>query len=845
MSSSYPSLFRSEEMSLVQLYIPSEVAHDTISELAEMGNFQFKDLNPSLTAFQRPFTPRLRRLAESSRRLRLFRSQITSVAPPLGIPPLSAVPPFTTVGPRAQNAYDELEDKLKEHERRLGDMNKSWEELGKRKGELEEKKCVLKETAGFFDEAGHRGTEIRASFDDNDGTAPLLEHAAEYGNLPGDTGLSGFDLEFVSGTIERTRMPTFERILWRVLRGNLYMNYSEIEEPFVDPISGKETHKDVFIIFAHGQELLAKIRKVAESMGGTLYNIDSAQDKRADALREVSARLEDVDNVLYNMGQTRRVELSKIAEQLEGWTDAVKREEEIFKTLNLLSYDQGRKTLVAEGWCPTRDITAIQLGLRRAMDTAGTSVPAILSELRTHQTPPTFHRTNKFTEGFQGLIDSYGIATYEEVNPGLYAVITFPFLFAVMFGDIGHGILMFLTAAAMIFWEKQIAKNGVNENLETFFFGRYLIVLMGIFSVYTGFMYNDIFSKTLHLWQSGWEWPTNVTSAVAEATGHVYPFGMDPNWHGADNSLIFNNSYKMKMSIILGVIHMTFAICLQVPNHIHFKKPLNIYAEFIPQMLFFHSIFGYLVVCIIYKWSVDWSVSPTGPPGLLNMLIYMFLSPGTIEPGTQLYAGQGFIQTVLLLIALVCVPWMLALKPYMLWKEHKEIAEQGYQGLQGNENGRHSTSGDTAAGEEEEEVGMAVAESSDDEHPFDMGDIIVHQVIHTIEFCLGCISNTASYLRLWALSLAHAQLSEVLWSMTLDLSFEYTGGIITRGLFAFVMFGAWFGGTIGILCVMEGLSAFLHALRLHWVEANSKHYMAGGYPFTPLSFASLGAEDDA
>lgn len=237
----------------------------------------------------------------------------------------------------------------------------------------------------------------------------------------------------------------------------------------MDPTSGKETHKDVFIIFAHGDELLAKIRKVAESMGATLYTIDSSQDKRADALRESGARLEDVDAVLYNMGQSRRVELSKVAEQLEAWKDAVRKEEEIYKTLNLLSYDQGRKTLVAEGWCPTRDITAIQLSLRRAMDMAGTSVPAILSELRTHQTPPTFHRVNKFTEAYQTIIDSYGVATYQEVNPGLVTVITFPFLFAVMFGDIGHGVIAFLAAASMILFEKKLLKSGLDEITGTFF----------------------------------------------------------------------------------------------------------------------------------------------------------------------------------------------------------------------------------------------------------------------------------------------------------------------------------------------------------------------------------------
>ncbi|XP_075206118.1 V-type proton ATPase 116 kDa subunit a 1 isoform X6 [Anomaloglossus baeobatrachus] len=863
-------LFRSEEMTLAQLFLQSEAAYCCVSELGELGKVQFRDLNPDVNVFQRKFVNEVRRCEEMDRKLRFVEKEIKKASIPILDTGENPEVPFPRDMIDLEANFEKIENELKE-------INTNQEALKRNFLELTELKFILRKTQQFFDEAQLHHHQQMADPDLLEESSSLLE--------PSEMGRGApLRLGFVAGVINRERIPTFERMLWRVCRGNVFLRQAEIENPLEDPVTGDSVHKSVFIIFFQGDQLKNRVKKICEGFRASLYPCPETPQERKEMAAGVNTRIDDLQMVLNQTEDHRQRVLQAAAKTIRVWFIKVRKMKAIYHTLNLCNIDVTQKCLIAEVWCPVADLDSIQFALRRGTEHSGSTVPSILNRMQTNQTPPTYNKTNKFTYGFQNLVDAYGIGSYREINPAPYTIITFPFLFAVMFGDFGHGILMTLFAVWMVVRESRILSQKTdNELFNMVFSGRYIILLMGIFSVYTGLIYNDCFSKALNLFGSSWSVRPMFTSVKANWTEELlkstsvlqldpavngvfngpYPLGIDPIWSIATNKLTFLNSFKMKMSVVLGIVHMLFGVTLSLLNHLYFKKPLNIYLGFIPEMIFMASLFGYLVILVLFKWcAYDASTSKVAP-SLLIHFINMFLFNYSDPSFPMLYSGQKGLQCFLVVCAFLCVPWMLVLKPLMLRHQYlrrKHLGTHNFGGIrvgngpteedaeiiQHDQLSMHSEEGEELNTQfsdqqdsvevsntelEEFHVSMVTVES------FNFGDVVVNQAIHTIEYCLGCISNTASYLRLWALSLAHAQLSEVLWTMVMHvgLNVRNLGG----GILLVLVFAAFSTLTIAILLIMEGLSAFLHALRLHWVEFQNKFYVGTGFKFMPFSFETI------
>jgi V-type H+-transporting ATPase subunit a len=416
--------------------------------------------------------------------------------------------------------------------------------------------------------------------------------------------LDYFPFYSVVASEERVR---FERMIFRATRGNCFIRFAPIQQPITDPNTGQLIEKSVFIIFYKSEAIENKLKKICDAFSAHRYSLPDMDDGSAvdKMLTENAQELVDSRTVLLKNQDTRYRLCQLLAKHTERWTWTVLREKAVYHSLNMFKADVSGM-LRGEGWVVTESLEAVREAVERAHANMDLSMPSLVDHVpQPWPTPPTHFITNKFTYGYQEFVNTYGIPRYREANPALFTAATFPFLFGVMYGDVGHGMFLFLSGLYLIWNEKKNDQAKLGELGEGMHMGRYMIVMMGFFAVYAGLMYNDCFSLGLNLFGTRFQFEGQdegyvEESAVAEQLypygdeRSVYPFGLDPIWHVTTNELLFFNSFKMKLSVVFGIIQMFAGTCLKGLNAVYFQEPLDFLFEFIPMVVFAASLFIYV-----------------------------------------------------------------------------------------------------------------------------------------------------------------------------------------------------------------------------------------------------------
>ncbi|KAH8290995.1 hypothetical protein KR054_007671 [Drosophila jambulina] len=897
------SFFRSEDMELCQLLLHVDNAFDSLMDLGHHGMVQFNNIYDEDRLLNNLYTKKVTQCHEHLRLVDSLHQQIIQL----------------NVNEIFYPNVDR-EDRMRERDLRgYGDslrrlhleattVMEHYHRLDVRRYRMMEQCFAITKANKFM--TADRGSELLYSESTIGGLVQDVSVPASHVHY-------GAQLSYLLGTIRADKFNSFELILYRLFSYNLIIRFAEMRKPIVVYTSRQPEKVRMFAILmiSSSSNIWPKVLKICAHYQVHIHDCPSSANRRTERITELTQEIQNVERVLKEAELMRRQILEIAARDLFIIRVNLRKALRVYDLMNRLRLVGGvheAKYLLAEVYLPVSEVADVRETLVNAnrmsggadrnepaadtkagddglptadsdsaekiyksydpMETANFATrPMLLKKTRmVNHIPPTFFRLNKFTRGFQALIDAYGMADYQELNPAPYTIITFPFLFAVMFGDMGHGILLVLFALLMICKAKQIESEQIsavseNEIMNILFAGRYIILLMGIFSIYMGFIYNIVLSKSMNLFGSSWSCRYNATSVSdnsAELTfdpssakfysGHPYPIGLDPVWVVCGQvSITTTNSLKMKMAIILGVSQMMFGLCLSAANCILLKKRADLLLVVVPQMVFLVCLFVYLCFLIFFKWlnygglkehPYTSSCAPSVLITFINMMLLKKELPYTDCP-VGMFPGERKLEYVLIALAVLAIPVLLAGKPLYLMRQRKkeqDEEEKRQVELRANRSRRQTIKemrseirydyDETASSDQLKTRAFA----ADNEH--NMSEIWIHSGIHTIETVLGSISHTASYLRLWALSLAHDQLSEVLWHMILSKGLANNLPLLYGVPLLMAAFLAWATLTVAILLMMEGLSAFLHTLRLHWVEFQSKFFSGAGEVFRPFSF---------
>ena len=829
-------MFRSQDMSLNRLYFAKESMWDTMNHLAKTNKAM---LTPPSTEFQPPinslsvYSAQMAKITEElfhytdyiEEKMREFEWPV-SVHTKTPLEYINELDKYCETNRiEGHKLFEEVEEQLRNKHELLTSHVTNFESI------LEQRGTLLEELSAYSILGSIVPSEILNMSNQR------MDSQEEINLNSRRSGRKKFNS--ILGLIPTEYLMKLQKLLFRISRENIVMKTKSLPE-IVDDLVPKDKLKQktlVFVLFpkSEKQTIVSKINSTLKYYEFTPLTILS-HDDNIEMNIQLNSDLEDNEKVLLKTKEEinellREFSRPRIIHQLsfiQAIKLIVKREQKFAVNLTYIEEKEGFYQLLL--WVPVSFIDKLHEELAAIKMSDPTFTKPSLTELgpdtpeMKNLTIPTYFKLNNFTRPFQLIINTYGVPSYKEVNPGLFTIITFPFLNGVMFGDIGHGLLLTLMGVYLC-----VFMNDKNSTLNQI---KYLILFMGIFSFHAGWIYNEFFAVPF-LTQDSCYYVNKLDNGAFKRRSPTctYAYGIDWIWHQSGNETGFINSFKMKFSIIVGVLQMMFGIMLKGLNGIYFKRWADLWFEAIPQLVFMAVTFGYMSFCIIAKWLQNWEGKD--PVSIIQLFIN-FISVDEPLYGSASY--QQIVQMIFTALAFIMMFVMLIPKPLILHKQQqKKRMARMITGI------NHEDSDESPNLVSKSNISD---DSIDDEHDESLGELFVHQMIETIEFVLGSISNTASYLRLWALSLAHTQLSRVFLEMIFKFTVEDSSNWIVSFMIIIIGFVFFFFVTAAVIMLMSAMECFLHALRLHWVEFQNKFYKGEGKAFKPFTHSFHGDEDD-
>lgn len=195
----------------------------------------------------------------------------------------------------------------------------------------------------------------------------------------------------------------------------------------------------------------------------------------------------------------------------------------------------------------------------------------------------------------------------------------------------GHGGLLFLFCLYLTLFNGSIEKDK-NHSINALLPLRHFLLMCGFFATFCGFVYNYYLAMSLNLQGSCYKITGNEEKgdSIDKEVDCNYAFGLDSVWKNSTNEPAFVNSFKMKLSVILGIVQMMFGIILKGVNVIHFKSKIDFIFEFIPQCIFMLNIVASMDFMIFFKQGTDWSNDTGNAPMIINIMTNFLIKGGAV-----------------------------------------------------------------------------------------------------------------------------------------------------------------------------------------------------------------------